>query len=318
MNHTSPILNYIYSTSGLSGRKYYIWHSFMNSKRLKSKCHRQLNKHINGSFCSKLCMIYRYLSFSKRTCSICMSSSGFKVWDALTYGWSTFYVNSIVNTDTLITYTNANSSSLTSTDLIWIFKWANKYVIQTLNIWADTVWKSWDAVTMSNWGRLFKWWTDYWWDLTSTADATTNKLCANWVCDWAWVSTWNASMNTGWIKDWSTSNQWPCKSSFHVMWWSQSASVNSWEFPKIYEMINNTSAWWVAYEELIRDKLKMPSVWSRWETSWNYNAWTHSIYWLNWRYTMSPSNWLSTFPSDYSIINLTSINVWYPVRCAKD
>ena len=87
------------------------------------------------------------------------------------------------------------------------------YTIQDKNLWATTVWNSWDSLTVANTGNVFQWWNNYAFPWTLSSDSITSQTAR---VDTTWYWPWNYYESSTWIRyDWNWSNP----ANTNLRWW---------------------------------------------------------------------------------------------------
>ena len=188
--------------------------------------------------------------------------------------------------------------SLSSDGSTWI-------TIADKNLWATTVYNSWDTMSESNCGKFYQRWNNYWFPFTWPTTTSTTQVNARYYwpnnyyssstfIKWAnYQSSWDSSTNKNlrWWVTWTvTAMKWPCPSWFHVMSVDESDTL----------LLKRASIRWVTAEVIgnwhritnstdisnFLSDIKMPLCWS---ISWSGSKSTAS--WL----------WTSTYTASYSI-----------------
>ena len=123
--------------------------------------------------------------------------------------------------------------------------WTTRITISDKNLWATTVYNSWDTLSQSNCWNFYQRWNNYWFPFTWTVTTSSTKVDTTWYWPWnyyssstfvtantsSWISWTNYDLRwwvTGITKDqnvseiyiWDWNNysamQWPCPSWYHV------------------------------------------------------------------------------------------------------
>lgn len=182
--------------------------------------------------------------------------------------------------------------------------WVNWYTIADKNLWATTVWNSWDTLSQANCWKMYQFWNNYWFPYTwATTTSTTQVNAQNyWPGNYYSSSTfiknstdWDSSFNYNrrwWITWTNEAKRWPCSEWFHV------PSRNEW---KDIENI------WVNLNVNLNVLLKMPYAWQLLNDSWNH-YWAENN-WNYWKYRST--DWVSTSTASNRIRHLSNNNSTY-------
>ena len=100
------------------------------------------------------------------------------------------------------------------------------------NIWATTVYNSWDTKTAANMGKWFQWWNNYWWLYwTNPTNTTSTYINASSYWPWNYYSSstffthsqpedyWDSSNNANlwwWTTNTYVARRWPCEEWWHI------------------------------------------------------------------------------------------------------
>ena len=96
--------------------------------------------------------------------------------------------------------------SLSSDWDIWI-------TIQDKNLWATTVWNSWDTLSEANCGKYYQWWNNYWFPFTWSV--TTSSTQVNASSYWPW----NYYSSSTFITRSSSPYRWDSTDNANLWWW---------------------------------------------------------------------------------------------------
>lgn len=112
----------------------------------------------------------------------------------------------------------------TSIEAGWIFwsstdwlismssNWTTWITIADKNVWATTVWNSWDTLSEANCGKYFQRWNNYWFPRTWTiTDTSTTQIDASTYWPWNYYSS-----STFIIYNWS----WDSSDNYNLRWWT--------------------------------------------------------------------------------------------------
>ena len=204
--------------------------------------------------------------------------------------------------------------SLSSDGNTWI-------TIADKNLWATTVYNSWDTTSETNCWTFFQRWNNYGFPFTWATTTTTTKVNA-WTY-WPWnyysgstfikVSNWNWDSSNNNNLRWDTTDtlvarQWPCVSGFHV--------------PTQAECISLVNAWvsmWAWTSSGANDCVTLLKIWYWWylgsNTGTKTELWNHAVFWT--------SSYSTTWQSyGFRIISWSAIQTnlswarafWYQIR----
>jgi len=174
---------------------------------------------------------------------------------------------------------------------------SNWLTIADKNLWATTVWNSWDTLSESNCGKYYQRWNNYWFARTWSVSTSSSTVNASTYWPWNYYNSsifrtvsngWDSSNNYNlrWYTTWTVeAMQWPCATGFHIPLQTEWANIkNIW-----------TTIWgWASAWTNFSTALKLPFSWMRsndssianqgsdwpyWSTSpsWTYNALTLNI-----------------------------------------
>ena len=176
--------------------------------------------------------------------------------------------------------------------------------IQDKNLWATTVWNSWDTLSEANCWKYYQWGNNYWfaWTWTLTTSSTqvnsqnywpwnyySSSTFITWSDDWSsvqnddlwWWETWVQQKPVDLVKryyGWKMINdvQWPAPYRFHI------PTVDEWEW--LYDIMSwlYLSSWedWqenlhmplASYRTSSGDIYQYPDMWVYWSSSPNTNS----------------------------------------------
>lgn len=104
---------------------------------------------------------------------------------------------------------------------------SNWITIADKNLWATTVWNSWDSVTESNCGKYYQRWNNYWFPLAQVSPSSTRVNASNYWPNnyyssstfinnwWYWDSSDNKDLRW-WVTGTNSAMKWPCDVWFHI------------------------------------------------------------------------------------------------------
>lgn len=150
--------------------------------------------------------------------------------------------------------------------------WSTRYTISDKNLWATTVWNSWDALSQSNCWKYYQRWNNYWFKFTWSVTTSSTEVNASTYWPWNYYSsstfiksgwTWDSSNNKNlwWWETWTNAAmQWPCDSWFHVPTHDELKALKN-----IWTALWGSSSDGVGFAA----SLKMPLAWERVDYSSN-------------------------------------------------
>ena len=106
--------------------------------------------------------------------------------------------------------------------------WINWITISDKNLWATTVWNSWDTLSEANCGKYYQRWNNYWFPRTWSVTTSSTQVNASNYWPWNYYSSstfikyswrWDTTDNRNlrWWNTWTVeATQWPSPSGFHV------------------------------------------------------------------------------------------------------
>ena len=112
----------------------------------------------------------------------------------------------------------------------------NWITIQDKNLWAATVYNSWDTLSESNCGWYFQWGNNYMFPFTWTITTSSTRV------DTTWYWPWNYYSSSTFIKyDW----RWSSIDNRNLWWWVTWILQASWNlvvWDKLYKIVTSTTA----------------------------------------------------------------------------
>jgi hypothetical protein len=170
--------------------------------------------------------------------------------------------------------------------------WTNWITIADKNLWATTVYNSWDTLSEANCGKYYQRWNNYWfsWSWTVTNTVSQINTSSYWPSNYYSSSTYRSSPDRNDRSNpsnddlwWDTTNtlvarQWPCGTGFHIPTLSDLASIISiWTTLSLW-----TSSTW---GNNMCNYLKIPLAWNRWNYWTVNNQGTRAFLWTSSKYT---------------------------------
>lgn len=121
------------------------------------------------------------------------------------YDWSSIATNAWI----------FHNTSLWLISVSW--DWNTWYTIADKNLWATTVYNSWDTDTEANCWKSYQWWNNYWfpyrWSLPSSSLSTT-KVDTTWYWPWNYYNNW-VFIHT----DNNPPHNWSSVQNDNLWWW---------------------------------------------------------------------------------------------------
>ena len=170
---------------------------------------------------------------------------------------------------------------------------SNWLTIADKNLWATTVWNSWDTLSESNCGKYYQRWNNYGFPYSWNVSTSSTQVNAgtywpnNYYSSSVYISqstspyNWDSSNNEN-LRWWTTGTvdamKWPCDTWFHI--------ANKTEWDNFVSVFNS-----IIFSELWADLSKyllLPFWWRRWVTGSVTNQWTDGRYWTSTRETTRP------------------------------
>ena len=165
---------------------------------------------------------------------------------------------------------------------------SNWITIMDKNLWATTVWNSWDTLSEANCGKYYQWWNNYGFPFTWGVTTSSTQVNASnyWPWNyyssstfitykWSWDTTdnWNLWGGVTWTNE---AMQWPCSSWFHVPLQSEWTAIrNVW----------TALGWWSSAWANFWIALKLPFAGIRnYSSAGVFNQGTSGSYWSSSRY----------------------------------
>lgn len=200
--------------------------------------------------------------------------------------------------------------------------WIRWYSIADKNLWATSVFNTWDTQSETNSWKFFQRWNNYWFPYTGATSTSATQVDASAYWPWNYYSSstfitwenWDSSNNTNlwWWDTWTTTaTQWPCPTWYHIPSTQERAQV-MWAWLSLWAR-STTNLWMIPL-------LKIPESGGNLNWSWTAVLWsfcyrtneatTPDEYWSEYRYI--------TF-SQYNInYSSTDDNRWYYIRPFKN
>lgn len=92
--------------------------------------------------------------------------------------------------------------------------WTTWYTIQDKNLWATTVYNSWDTLSEANCGYYYQWWNNYWFPRTGTLTDTSWDMV-----DASAYWPWNYYSSSTFITRSTTPYRWDSTRNYNLRWW---------------------------------------------------------------------------------------------------
>ena len=146
--------------------------------------------------------------------------------------------------------------------LISITDWTTGYTMMDKNLWATTVWNTWDTLSEANCGKYYQWWNNYWFPRSWSITTSSTQVDASWYWPWNYYSSSTFITTSTSPFDWSSVE------NKNLRWW-----VSQWTWCRLTISAEDTkySAWtWI--------NIDANNVISATATPWQtYTAWN----WIN-------------------------------------
>lgn len=98
----------------------------------------------------------------------------------------------------------------------WIISlndWTNYITMADKNLWATTVYNSWDTRSQTNCWNTYQWWNNYWFSYSSTVSTSNTKVDASNYWPWNYYSS------STFIQTTTSENDWSNPSNTNLWWW---------------------------------------------------------------------------------------------------
>lgn len=246
------------------------------------------------------------------------------------WGWKTWVVQSTWEPKKI--YIRVEAQPITTAWIyhnsdLWLISLSsdgsNWITIADKNLWATTVYNSWDTLSEANCGKYYQWGNNYWFARTWSVTTATSRVDVSnyWPnnyynsstfikissYEYGWWTTDN--YNLRWWQTWTNAAmRWPCDEWYHIPSWSELQNIVT-----IWTSLGGSSTdgtnFWKA--------LKLPFAWRRERSSSNvYNQGTQ---WYYWAATHTTSNayywdWLSITSSSLSGASYDNVANWHSIR----
>ena len=172
--------------------------------------------------------------------------------------------------------------------------WTTWITIADKNLWATTVYNSWDTLSEENCWKFYQRWNNYPFPFTWPATTSNSQINASTYWPWNYYSnytfrtqvwttqSWDSSYNQdlwGWTTWTNVAMQWPCPSGYHVPTDTELSNllttrtaIDSWSnTPSILKipLWGYIAVWWT----------KVSWTWtSFWSSTWAWNNWAYRTY----------------------------------------
>lgn len=121
--------------------------------------------------------------------------------------WTTLYDGSSIATWAGVYY----NSTLWLISVSW--DWTTWYTIQDKNLWATTVYNSWDTLSESNCGNYYQRWNNYWFPRTGSVTTSSTKVDASNYWPWNYYNSSIFITASAMPYNWDISDNW------NLRWW---------------------------------------------------------------------------------------------------
>jgi len=202
--------------------------------------------------------------------------------------------------------------------------WKNWITISDKNLWASTVYNSWDTVNAANTWWFYQWWNNYAFPYTWATDivTSTTNASAYWPNNYYSSSTfrniqsshWDSSLNADlWWDNTNTlkARKWPCDTWWHV------PTINEW-----FDLLDIWESLWARWARPnvwtnLSTKLKLPIVFLyQWTTAYTfYWCFVCSSFW-NYKSMQDGDQLMITSSWTSNVMNMAT--VWACLRPFKN
>ena len=106
--------------------------------------------------------------------------------------------------------------------------WTTWYTIMDKNLWATTVWNSWDTLNEANCGKYYQRWNNYWFPFSWSITTSSTQVDASVYWPWNYYSS------STFITTSSSPYSWDSSNNGNLRWWTtwvitiQNAITNTW------------------------------------------------------------------------------------------
>ncbi len=126
----------------------------------------------------------------------------------------------------------------TSIEAGWIFwsstdwlislssNWTDWITMQDKNLWATTVWNSWDTLSESNCGKYYQWGNNYWFPRTWSVTTSSTQVDASTYWPWNYYSSSTFITRSSYPYSWDSTDNW------NLRWWDTWIQT-IWQYIKI-------------------------------------------------------------------------------------
>lgn len=201
--------------------------------------------------------------------------------------------------------------------------WNTWLTIADKNLWATTVWNSWDTLTWANCGNYFQWGNIYAFPNMGTVSFwhSSTKVSSEWYwplnyynsSTWIDVNPWDTYYNYDlywWETDTVEAKRWPCTIWYHI------PSITEWT--NIFNLWVTLWAWSASNYNSLLNYLKLPLVWIR---NWSDTtiAFVNQAAWY-WTATRSDISNAKIFLVLWTVNLNSHYNIYYgmPIRPFKN
>lgn len=181
---------------------------------------------------------------------------------------------------------------------------SNWITIADKNLWATTVWNSWDALSETNCWKYYQRWNNYWFPYNWATSTSSTRVNAQNYWPWNYYSNsifrttastpykWDTSDNANlwwWTTNTNEARRWPCASWFHIpsnndidnlvtiltnLWQTTSTIKSYLKLPICWQLSHGN---WTSKLETTFWYYR----WSNWSSSWNYSYMQYFTFWDN-------------------------------------
>jgi len=102
--------------------------------------------------------------------------------------------------------------------------WTTWYTIQDKNLWATTVYNSWDTLSEANCWYYYQWWNNYWFAWTWSVTTSSTQVDASTYWPWNYYSSSTFYVGSAYYPCWDRSFNW------NLRWW-----ISQWSWTRYVE-----------------------------------------------------------------------------------
>lgn len=122
-----------------------------------------------------------------------------------------------------------------------------RYTIADKNLWATTVYNSWDTLSEANCGKYYQWGNNYWFPRTWSVTTSSTQVDTSWYWPWNYYSS----------STFVTQNVWFTPGNHNIRWWVdgnvmiptelKNAYIGEYEFKTKYQEVEYIQSSWTQW-----------------------------------------------------------------------